>query len=138
MPREVNSYKSENVPSETNTRLLDKNWSPLFVRKYQVKGWPLYIAMICDLNVDDIDQVVNKAMKDFQLVEGIQSLRNLCGFLSDRLYQHYDEIKTGAVEGIAVLLYADKCFISSLYGDFMTHGNCKLELFSIVNTMTQI
>jgi hypothetical protein len=127
------------VPIETNTRLLSKNWSPLFVRKYQVKGgWPLFISLICDLDVNDLDQVVNKAMSEFKLEEGIQSLRNLCGFLSESISLHYNNEKTGAVEGIAVLLYADKCFISSLYGDFMTHGNCKLELFSIINTMTQI
>ena len=33
--------------------------------------------------------------------------------MSDQLKIHYDIIKKGCVEGIAVLLYIDKCFISS-------------------------
>lgn len=44
--------------SLTSTRLLDKNWSPLIVRKYQMEGWPMYIGIICDANLNDLDQLV--------------------------------------------------------------------------------
>ena len=44
--------------SSTATRLLDKNWSPLIVRKYQMEGWPMYIGIICDANLNDLDKVV--------------------------------------------------------------------------------
>ena len=128
--------------STTATRLLDKNWSPLIVRKYQMEGWPMFIALICDANLDDLDEVVHNVFteaKKFGFVNGsIQGARNTCGFLSDKIVDHYNEVKTGCVEGVAVLWYIDKCFISSLYGDFMVHASCKQELFAIINTLPHI
>lgn len=128
--------------STTATRLLDKHWSPLIVRKYQMEGWPLFISLICDVNLNDLDETVYRIHMeavDLQFVNGtIQGSRNYCGYMSDKLKEHYDNIKRGCVEGIAVLWYIDKCFISSLYGDFMVHGSCKQELFAIINTLPHI
>jgi hypothetical protein len=128
--------------SSTATRLLDKNWSPLIVRKYQMEGWPLFISLICDVNLNDLDKVVydihHEAANNGFVDGNIQSARNYCGFMSDRIKEHYDSIKRGSVEGVAVLWYVDKCFISSLYGDFMVHASCKQELFSIINTLPHI
>ncbi len=123
----------------TSTRLLDKHYSPLIVRKYQMFGWPLFVSLICDLSLSDLDEVVLKFKKDHgQPADDIQAVRNFCGLLSDHVVKHYESRKDGCVEGIAVLLYADKCFISSLYGDFMTHSACKAELFAIINTLPHI
>jgi len=125
-----------NAPANLNSRLLNKNWSPLIVRKYQFKGWPMFVALICDANLDDLDVVVNNAEKEFgEIKEGIQSARNWCGFLSDYIVEYYNKIKSGVTEGVAVLWYIDKCFISSLYGDFMVHASCKQELYFIINTL---
>jgi len=128
--------------SSTATRLLDKNWSPLIVRKYQMEGWPLFVSLICDANLNDLDQTVyeiHDQAKEAGFVDGtIQGGRNYCGFLSDKIKEHYDEIKRGCVEGVAILWYIDKCFISSLYGDFMVHNSCKNELFQIINTLPHI
>ena len=128
--------------SSTATRLLDKNWSPLIVRKYQMEGWPLFISLICDANLNDLDEIVYKIHDEaveFNFVDGtIQGGRNYCGYMSDKLKEHYDGIKRGCVEGVAVLWYIDKCFISSLYGDFMVHSSCKNELFMIINTLPHI
>ena len=128
--------------SKTSTRLLDKQWSPLIVRKYQAFGWPLFIGLICDASLSDLDEVVYKAIdeaKENGMVENdIQSQRNFCGFLSEKITNHYDSVKRGCVEGIAVLAYWDKSFCSSLYGDFMVHASCKQELFSIIQTLPHI
>ena len=128
--------------SSTSTRLLDKNWSPLIVRKYQMEGWPLFISLICDANLNDLDKTVyeihDQASKRGFFNGTIQGGRNYCGFMSDKIKKHYDEIKRGCVEGVAVLWYIDKCFISSLYGDFMVHASCKQELFTIINTLPHI
>ena len=126
--------------SSTGTRLLDKNWSPLIVRKYMKEGWPFYIGVICDANLNDLDQVVNRLTGEAKsfLNGGIQDIRNYCGYVSDKLVDHYNSIKEGCVEGIAVLWYVDKMFCSSLYGDFMTHGSCKQELFAIINTLPHV
>ena len=128
--------------SKTATRLLDKHWSSLVVRKYQYDGWPLFLSLICDANLSNLDEIFYKAASKAE-EEGfhgndIQSGRNFCGFISDEIIGHYNKIKTGCVEGIAVLWYIDKCFISSLYGDFMTHYSCKMELYQIINTLPHI
>lgn len=127
------------VPKNLNTRLLDKNYSPLIVRKYQMTGWPLFVGLICDISLSNLDAVVNEAAKEFGKVsDDIQVVRNFCGFLSEFIYDYYNEKKNGCVEGIAVLWYVDKCFVSSLWGDFMTHTSCKQELYSILNTLPHI
>jgi len=146
-PQKVNMSKQANQDfvrddSTTSTRLLDKNWSPLIVRKYMKEGWPFYIGIICDANLNDLDETVNRLTKEALtfISDGstIQGVRNYCGFVSDRLVEHYDGIKEGCVEGVAVLWYVDKMFCSSLYGDFMTHASCKQELFAIINTLPHV
>jgi len=128
--------------SKTNTRLLNKNWSPLVVRKYQAMGWPLFISLICDADLGDLDTVVNegiaKAKEAGFIANNIQAQRNFCGFLSDHIVAHYDLQKTGCTEGVAVIAYWDKSFISSCYGDLMTHTKCAIELYGILNMMTNI
>ena len=142
------SEKTEQVKKQireselTATRLLDKNWSPLVVRKYQMEGWPMFVGMICDVNLNDLDRVVHKAFKQAKeagFVDGsIQGARNTCGLISDSLIEHYNRIKEGCVEGVGVVWYVDKCLHSSLYGDLMTHIACKQELFMIINILTHV
>ena len=139
---EVNINSRVMDDSKTATRLLQKNWSPLIVRKYQMRGWPLYISLITDANLSDLDKIVyeiDEEAKAAGYVENdIQSARNYTGYMSDRLIEHYGAQKRGCVEGVAVLYYVDKCFISSLWGDLMTHAACKAELFQIVGTLAHI
>jgi len=126
----------------TATRLLDKNYSPLIVRKYQLGGWPCFISLICDISLSDLDDVfykiVDEAKKVGLLDDDIQAVRNFTGYVSEKIIEYYDEKKRGCVEGVAVLYYVDKCFISSLWGDFMVHASCKQELYSIINTLPHI
>ncbi len=128
--------------STTATRLLDKNWSPLVVRKYQMEGWPMYIGIICDANLNDLDDVVYgiiEEAKEHDFINGtIQGIRNTCGLLSDRIVEYYNEKKRGVAEGVIVCWYVDKCFVSSAYGDFMTHNKCAMEFYQIVNTLPHI
>jgi hypothetical protein len=132
----VKEIKDENV----STRLLEKNYSPLIVRKYCAKNWPLFISIICDLSLSDLDSVVHNIIEESEsfFINDIQELRNFCGYMSEKITDHYNKIKRGSVEGVAVLLYADKLFISSLTNDFMCHQNCKMELFQILNIMPHI
>jgi len=128
--------------SSTATRLLDKNWSPLIVRKYQMEGWPLFISLICDANLNDLDEVIyriHEEAKENGFVDGkIQSARNYVGYMSDQIIKHYNSVKPGVTEGVAVIWYIDKCFISSCYGDLMTHTKCAIELYGILNMMPHI
>jgi hypothetical protein len=125
----------------TTTRLLDKNYSPLIVRKYMSfgRGWPLFVGLICDVSLSNLDHVVHQFSEGFGPVkDDIQWARNFCGGLSDHIVKTYEAVKPGCVEGVAVLWYVDKCFISSLYGDFMVHASCKQELFFIIQTLPHI
>lgn len=128
--------------SSTTTRLLDKNWSPLIVRKYQMDGWPMYIGIICDANLNDLDTVVYEIIEEAKLnnfINGtIQGIRNTCGMLGDGIVKYYNTIKKGCAEGVIVCWYVDKLFCSSAYGDFMTHEKCAMEFYSIVNTLPHI
>lgn len=125
---------------KVSTRLLEKNYSPLIVRRYNVKNWPLFIGIICDVDLSDLDNVVLDIIEEANdlLINNIQSLRDFCGYISEKITEHYNEIKRGSMEGNGVILYADKLFISSLSADFMVHGNVKLEFFQILNIMTKI
>ena len=125
----------------TSTRLLDKNYSPLIVRKYMSlgRGWPLFIGLICDVSLSNLDDVVYGFKDQYgELQDDIQWVRNFCGALSDHIIQTYEATKPGCVEGVAVLWYVDKMFCSSLWGDFMVHASCKQELFAIINTLPHI
>ncbi len=128
-----------------NTNLISKNYSPMFIRKYNasiLSNWPLYVSMICDEDISDIDHVVNGALKAFNeagLVENnMQNMRNLTGIISETLSKYYNNKKENCVEGIAVILAIDKAFISSLTGDYMSHFMCRFELYSILNIMPHI
>ena len=141
MGKEANAGMTRD-DSSTSTRLLDKNWSPLIVRKYQMEGWPMFIGIICDANLNDLDTVVYNIMdlaKSKGFVDGtIQGVRNTCGMLSDRIVSHYNRVKRGVAEGVIVCWYVDKMFCSSAYGDFMTHEKCAMEFYAILNTLPHI
>ncbi len=128
--------------SQVATKLLDKNFSPMIIRKYTRIGFPLYVHIICDENLDDLDDIVHDCI-DFCksnniLKNNIQSLRNFTGILSERINSHYDKIKRGCMESLGIIFYADKMIISSLQGDSMNHLSCRLELYECLNLMSQI
>jgi hypothetical protein len=127
---------------EVSTKLLDKNFSPMIIRKYTRIGFPLYVHIICDQNLDDLDTIVHDCIdmcrKDGILKNNIQSLRNFTGVLSDYINNHYDNIKRGCVESLGIIFYADKILISSLSGDAMNHFSCREELYQCLNLMAKI
>ena len=99
----------------------------------------MFVSLICDADLSDLDQVVNAAEEAHgEINEDIQSVRNWCGFLSDYIVEHYNKEKKGVTEGVAVIWYVDKCFVSSCYGDLMTHTKCAIELYSILNMLPHI
>jgi len=128
--------------SQTATRLLDKNWSPLIVRKYQYQGWPLFVAIICDANLNDLDTVVYEISDEAEklgFTNGtIQGVRNYCGLLSDGIVKYYNSIKRGCTEGVYICWYVDKMWCSSAYGDAMVHNKCLNEIMLIINTLPHI
>jgi len=127
----------------TNTNLISKNYSPMFWRKLNiVNGWPLYISMIVDEDIGDIDDVVNSVVKACQesgmLENNLQSMRNFTGILSESLISHYNNKKSNCVEGVGILLAIDKAMISNLWGDYMNHTMCRSEFYSILTMMPHI
>lgn len=137
---DIDVEKSETNKPEPVTQLLEKNMAPMIIRKYQGYGWPLFVALICDQDLSDLDDVVMGYLKqcDPKQMNNIQDLRNFCGNLSDGIVNFYNQYKFGCVEGVGVIAYWDKCLCSSLYGDHMTHGQCRVELFTLLNMMTNM
>jgi hypothetical protein len=125
--------KSEHV---TFTKLIDKHYSPLVLRKITKYGFPIYVAIITDDSLEDFDEKILGFMEENKAegwVNNIQKLRNLSGAFSEFLCESYPK-----TEGVAIVIYADKCLISSLFGDFMNHGSCKAELMGYLNLLAHI
>ena len=117
---------------EPKTKLVEKEASPLIIRRY---SYPIlhFVSLITDDNLSDLDRVVEQFWEENEIINDIQGLRNLAGRLSQTLINKYKK-----VEGVAIILVADKCVVSSLWGDFMHHLQCRLELYTLLNFMTNI
>ncbi len=121
---------------QTFTKLIDKEYSPLVIRKFTHWGFPIYVGMITDDDLSSLDEVVVKFMKDNvkeNWVNNIQKLRNFAGAMTAHLNDTYEKS-----EGVAVVFYVDKMFVSSLFGDFMNHGVCRGEFYSLLNLSAHI
>lgn len=137
MPKTLTDKVRDLMPPTAATSLMSKEHEPLIIRKYTNKGFPLYISLICGANLDDLDRIVISFLRDNKKRikdDSIQTKRNLCGELTETLVEHYGD-KT---EGVAVLWYVDKMWVSSLFGDFMNHAPCKVELFTLLSIMPHI
>lgn len=115
-----------------STRLSGKEFSPMILRRYSspVLHW---IAIIADANLDDLDMIDRSYWQNFPEAPTIQQFRNFAGGLTETIVKTYQ-----GIEGCAVIISADKMLISSLHGDFMNHGQCRLELYQLLNLSTQI
>jgi hypothetical protein len=126
----------ENSNDRVFTKLVDKHYSPLVIRKYTHWGFPIYVGLITDNDLTDLDGFVVGFMRE-NMTEGwvnnIQTLRDLAGKLTEQLNACYDK-----TEGVAVVFYVDKCFISSLHGDFMNHTACRVEFYGLLNMSTGV
>lgn len=121
---------------KAHTALTEKAFSPLIIRKTTRFGFPIFVALITDDNLDELDEHVLGFVNmhiDLWKSNSIQDKRNLAGLLSDRLTEVYNR-----VEGVAVIFSIDKMMVSSLFGDFMNHTPCRLELYTLLNMMTNI
>ena len=124
------------MESKTFTKLVDKHYSPLVIRKFTHWGFPIYVALITDDDLSQLDEVVVEFMKEHEetsWINDIQMIRNLAGSLTEHLNSFY-----GKTEGAAVIFYVDKMFVSSLHGDFMNHTSCRIELYTLLNMSTGV
>lgn len=120
----------EKSKDTTYTKLVDKHYSPLVIRKITHYGFPIYVGMITDDDLTDLDTTIVTFMeenKDEGWVNDIQKIRNLAGAMTEHLNTKY--VRT---EGVAVVFYVDKMFVSSLHGDFMNHTACRIEFYSLL------
>lgn len=118
------------------TRLTEKAYSPLVIRKITKFGFPIYVGIITDDDLDTLDQVVVAFIKTHIAMwksDSIQDKRNLAGMLCDEITAKFQK-----TEGVGVVLYIDKTCISSLFGDFMNHGMCRNEFYFLLNMGTQV
>jgi len=128
--------KKGKVKSRPHTRLVDKHYSPLVIRKITRYGFPIYVGLITDDDLSDLDDIILGYMETHKQegwVNDIQAIRNLAGGMVEYLVCRYSK-----VEGVAVVLAVDKAIISSLYGDFMNHHQCRTEFFALLNFSTDV
>ena len=112
------------------TRLTEKAYSPLVIRKITKFGFPIYVGIITDDNLDTLDETILKYMKKNikrWKSDSIQDKRNMAGELCDVLTTTFQK-----TEGIGIVFYLDKTCISSLFGDMMTHSMCRSEFYSLL------
>jgi hypothetical protein len=132
----LNKFNYYFIMKETFTKLVDKHYSPLVIRKYTHWGFPIYVGMITDDDLATLDEFVVEFMsenKDKGWVNEIQKIRNLAGAMTEALNTKYEK-----AEGVAVVFYVDKMFVSSLHGDFMNHTSCRIEFYSLLTMSTGV
>lgn len=118
------------------TALTQKQHSPLVIRKVTKYGFPIYVGIIADANLDCLDVLIKNFIEGNMPMwesNSIQEKRNLAGMLSDHIGRTIPN-----VEGIAVTFYIDKMVVSSLHGDFMNHFQCKFEYYTLLNMSTNV
>ena len=122
------------VSDTQSTKIIGKEYSPLTVRKYtnlkNLKGVPVFVAIIADDDLSNLDELVHEYANIFGAPSTIQDFRRFAGGLTEALSQVYRR-----AEGIAVVVFPDKAAVASLWGDFMNHLHCRLELYFLINTM---
>ncbi|MEM5866362.1 MAG: hypothetical protein QXG39_00380 [Candidatus Aenigmatarchaeota archaeon] len=114
------------------TKLTEKHSSPLIIRRYS-EPILTFVGIISDDNLDGLDFVVKTFFTENEIQNSIQGLRNLAGKLCEKIKETFLR-----VEGVAVVMYADKMVISSLSGDFMNCEMCRKELYDLLNFMTKV
>lgn len=118
--------------NEPFTRLSGKEYSPMVLRRYSTP-FLHWVGIITDDNLDKLDEVTRSFWESMPVIRTIQEMRNACGLLQEKINTAFPKI-----EGSAVIFSADKMLVSSLYGDFMVHEQCRLELYQLLNLSTQI
>jgi len=119
-----------------STKLVGKEYSPLTVRKYTnlVGGVPVFVALITDDDLTSLDDVVHTFAVNYFKERGaprsLQDFRSFAGALTEHLAVTYPRS-----EGVAVVVFPDKAAVASLWGDFMNHLHCRMELYFLINTM---
>lgn len=127
----------------TNTNLISKHYSPMTIRKFNIiNGWPMWVGLICDENLYDLDQVINGAVdacKNAGMINNnLQNMRNLTGIISETIQEYYNTKKKNCVEGVAITLYVDKAYIQNFFGDFMNHTSCRIEYAGALSMLPHI
>jgi len=133
---EFKNLNADKITSPSFTRLVNKEYSGLVIRKFTKWGFPLYVGIITDDDLSHFDDLVVgfiQLHKEEFFVNNIQSIRNLSGMLSEYLCEMYPK-----TEGVAVTFYVDKAFVSSLFGDFMNHTSCRIEYYGLLQMSTGV
>ena len=115
-----------NKEDQVGTSLSGKEYEPAFVRRYSVPVL-FWVGGIIGDNVNSLDQIILDFWKTNPPVKTLQDWRNIAGALTEIVSKSYKK-----VEAVGVVIAADKCMISSLYGDFMNHAACRAEFYSLV------
>lgn len=138
---DLDGSPADHQPGDSTTALTEKTGSSaLAIRKITKYGFPIYVGIISDDNLDGLDQLIHETLKPhikpkkgLWKSNSLQDKRNLTGILHDAILEHFEK-----TEGVAITLMIDKAYVSSLFGDFMNHAMCRSEYYSLLHMSTAI
>ena len=119
------------VTMEHTTRVVGKQYSPLYLVKTAHNDISFAIGIISDVGVteEDIKQTIEKHCQQKPAL--IQDYRNIAGAVTTDIVQLIERVKKGSCEGVGVLLESGDFVVSSLYGDMMNHAMCRDEFYAL-------
>lgn len=126
----------EHESDDSLTGLTSKHHAALVIRKITKFGFPIYVGIITDDDLNSLDRVVVNCVQDHLRLwksNKLQDKRNLAGALTDALTGTFP-----STEGVAITLFIDKSAVSSLFGDFMNHAMCRQEYYFLLNMSTGV
>ena len=115
-----------------HSKISNKHYSPLVIRRYATDFGVMFVGIISDDDLNRLDEIILPVVKK-SVVKTIEEARTLTGKVCEML-----KITFTKVEGVAVVSYFDKLMVSSLWGDFMNHESCRIELYELINVMTKV
>lgn len=122
---------------DSHTALTAKAWSPLTIRKVTKYGFPIYVGIITDDDLDGLDDTIHEVLrahkKGLWKSDSLQDKRQLSGILHEAIVDRFEK-----TEGVAIVFMMDKAYIASLFGDFMNHAMCRSEFYSLLNMSVAI
>ena len=107
----------------------------LIIRKYNaINGWPVWVSLTGTKDITNIDSVVNNALKKTEslVTNNPNDIKKLC----EKIRFNVEENITNT--GCCVLLYVDKMFVMSAFGDLNMASIQFKEMLFLLNIAPHI
>ena len=107
----------------------------LIIRKYNaINGWPVWVSLTGTKDISSIDDVVNKALDETKslVTNNPNDIKRLCEKIRFKVEENI------ANTGCCVLIYVDKMFVMSSFGDLASSTMQFKEMMFLLNMAPHI